>query len=54
MNLRDFQLLYPQLEQYGIEINTDAMQLANYGFVYHRDLDFPQDDITWVLLEKSK
>lgn len=31
---------YPQLE------------LIDYGFVYHRDPCFPQDDITWFLLEK--
>ncbi len=28
------------------------MQLVDYGFAYHRDPDFPQDDITWFLLEK--
>lgn len=27
-------------------------QLIDYGFVYHRDPEFPQDDITWFLLEK--
>ncbi len=26
--------------------------LIDYGFLYHRDLNFPQDDITWFLLEK--
>ena len=26
--------------------------LAGYGFAYHRDPDFPQDDITWFLMEK--
>ena len=26
--------------------------LLDYGFVYHRDI-FPQDDITWFLLEKQ-
>jgi len=26
--------------------------LRDYGFVYHRDLSFPQDDINWFLLEK--
>ena len=26
--------------------------LASYGFVYHRDNNFPQDDINWFLLEK--
>lgn len=29
------------------------LKLVDYGFVYHRDLNFPQDDITWFLLEKS-
>lgn len=28
------------------------MKLVDYGFVYHRDTNFPQDDITWFLLEK--
>lgn len=28
------------------------LQLLNYGFIYHRDNNFPQDDITWFLLEK--
>ena len=27
--------------------------LADYGFVYRRDPIFPQDDITWFLLEKT-
>ena len=26
--------------------------LKAYGFVYHRDAIFPQDDLTWFLLEK--
>jgi pseudaminic acid biosynthesis-associated methylase len=29
------------------------LKLVNYGFVYHRDPSFPQDDFTWFLLEKS-
>ena len=29
------------------------MQLADYGFFYRRDPCFPQDDITWFLLENS-
>jgi pseudaminic acid biosynthesis-associated methylase len=29
-----------------------AMHLCDYGFVYHRDPLFPQDDITWFLMEK--
>jgi len=31
---------------------NSAMQLVDYGFAYHRDPDFPQDDISWFLLEK--
>jgi spore coat polysaccharide biosynthesis protein SpsF len=29
------------------------LRLLDYGFSYHRDVHFPQDDITWFLLEKS-
>jgi len=28
------------------------LQLLDYGFVYHRDPQFPVDDVTWFLLEK--
>lgn len=28
------------------------LKLLDYGFVYHNDPHFPQDDITWFLLEK--
>jgi spore coat polysaccharide biosynthesis protein SpsF len=28
------------------------LRLVNYGFSYHRDGNFPQDDINWFLLEK--
>jgi len=28
-------------------------KLIDYGFVYRRDPSFPQDDITWFLMEKS-
>lgn len=28
------------------------LSLLDYGFVYHRDINFPQDDITWFLMEK--
>lgn len=28
------------------------LELIDYGFEYHRDNHFPQDDITWFLLEK--
>ncbi len=28
------------------------LKLLDYGFVYHGDPNFPQDDLTWFLLEK--
>lgn len=28
------------------------LELVDYGFVYHRDNNFPQDDISWFLLKK--
>ena len=30
------------------------LKLLDYGFVYQRDPNFPQDDITWFLMEKSR
>ncbi len=29
------------------------LQLVDYGFCYHRDTNYPQDDVTWFLLEKK-
>lgn len=29
------------------------IRLVDYGFAYHRDEHFPQDDINWFLLEKK-
>jgi pseudaminic acid biosynthesis-associated methylase len=29
------------------------LTLVDYGFLYHRDGNFPQDDITWFMLEKK-
>ena len=29
------------------------LKLVDYGFVYHRDPNFPQDDTTWFLMEKT-
>lgn len=29
------------------------INLVDYGFKYHRDNNFPQDDLTWFLLEKQ-
>lgn len=28
------------------------VRLVDYGFTYHRDSNFPQDDVTWFLMEK--
>lgn len=28
------------------------LRLIDYGFIYHRDLNYPQDDLNWFLLEK--
>ena len=30
----------------------ENLKLIDYGFCYHRDMNFPQDDISWFLLEK--
>lgn len=30
-----------------------GLKLVDYGFAYHRDVNFPQDDLTWFLLEKA-
>ena len=30
------------------------MQLIDYGFVYRRDPRFPQDDVTWFMMEKKE
>jgi len=30
------------------------LKLIDYGFVYHRDTNFPLDDISWFLLEKKQ
>ena len=35
----------------GELIDRFGLKLVDYGFAYHRD-EFPQDDITWFLLEK--
>lgn len=37
----------------GELMDTHGLRLLDYGFVYHRDPNFPQDDITWFLLEKA-
>jgi pseudaminic acid biosynthesis-associated methylase len=37
----------------GELIDTYNLELLDYGFVYHRDNYFPQDDISWFLLHKK-
>ena len=32
--------------------NYSDLSLVDYGFAYRRDPNFPQDDITWFLMEK--
>jgi len=34
--------------------NYDDLSLIDYGFSYHRDISFPQDDISWFLMKKEK
>ena len=29
------------------------LSLVDYGFSYHKDVSFQQDDITWFLMKKS-
>lgn len=29
------------------------LRLLDYGFSYHRDPNFPQDDTTWFLMQKG-
>lgn len=31
----------------------EDLELVEYGFTYHRDKQFPQDDSTWFLLKKG-
>ena len=33
--------------------NKPNLRLLDYGFVYRKDPSFPQDDITWFLMEKK-
>jgi pseudaminic acid biosynthesis-associated methylase len=30
-----------------------SLRLVDYGFAYRRDPNFPQDDVTWFLMEKA-
>jgi pseudaminic acid biosynthesis-associated methylase len=32
----------------------DDLHMVDYGFVYHRDPNFTQDDVNWFLLEKAQ
>ncbi len=33
-------------------MDTYGLRLVDYGFVYRRDPNWPQDNINWFLLEK--
>lgn len=48
MNIRALKNLLPEGDFWGVEINKE-----DYGFVYHGDLVYPQDDITWFLMKRS-
>ena len=37
----------------GEMIDKYGLRLLDYGFVYHRDSYFPQDDLNWFLLERA-
>ncbi len=36
----------------GEIMDRHDLELVDYGFSYHRDRYFPQDDMTWFLMEK--
>ena len=36
----------------GEMMDAHGLRLVDYGFVYRRDPNFPQDDLTWFLMEK--
>ncbi|HEX6992356.1 MAG TPA: pseudaminic acid biosynthesis-associated methylase [Gemmatimonadales bacterium] len=38
----------------GFQLAHPEFELLDYGFVYHRDPKWPQDDLTWWLLEKRQ
>lgn len=55
LKLKAIKQLLPQVKLSVIEVNQKAVEeLEKMGgvTVYHRDYNFPQDDITWFLLEK--
>ena len=37
-------------EMMGIYPN---LKLRDYEFIYHREPEYPQDDVTWFLMEKT-
>jgi pseudaminic acid biosynthesis-associated methylase len=37
----------------GEVMEAHGLRLVDYGFVYRRDPNFPQDDLTWFLMEKD-
>ena len=37
-----------------VSTRVEILPLIDYGFSYHRDPVFPQDDITWFLMERKR
>ena len=37
----------------GELMDAYQLELVDYGFIYHRDLLWPQDDISWFLMERE-
>lgn len=53
INWRDNQGVMFKRDFCGEMLNQFSdLKLADYGFVYHRDANFPQDDFNWFLMEK--
>ena len=50
---KDRNLLENYKKKYPYVDTFDDLELHSYGFGYHRDLNFPQDDENWFLLEKK-
>lgn len=42
-----------EIIQHAAEFHGTDLRLIDYGFQYHGDHNFPQDDISWFLMEKQ-
>lgn len=43
-----------EIIEHAAKKHHEWLRLIDYGFQYHGDHNFPQDDITWFLMEKVK